>query len=117
MGNNDQGSCFCVIGIIIIVMTFVIWFNFFFLIIGVGFIMGGICLSQQKVKKAAYSSPTPSYQAQPVVQQSAPVASVPARQIEPPQPEIFEPETHKFCPHCGSPATENICQTCGSKID
>jgi len=117
MGNDDQGSCFCVIGIIILVMTFVIWFNFFFVIIGIGFILGGICLSQQKVKKSTYSSPTPTYQAQPTVQQPAPATTAPVPEPEPPQPVVIEPEKHKFCPHCGSPATDNICQTCGSKID
>ena len=111
MAQDDQSACFCVIGIIIIVMTFVIWFNFFFVIIGIGFIMAGICMSQQKVKKAAYTSP------QPAVQQPAPVTPTPAPQPEPPQPVAVEPEMHKFCPHCGSPATENICQTCGAKID
>ena len=112
MASDDQGPCFIVIGIIIIVMTFVIWWNIFFLIIGVGFIMGGICLSQQKVKKTAFISQSPSNQPQPAVQQTAPSTPAPP----PPQP-VKEPEKAKFCPHCGSPATENFCKSCGVKID
>ena len=108
MASNDQGSCFCVIGIIIIVFNFVFWWSIFFIIIGVGFIMGGICLSQQK-KKTALTSQSPS---QPAVQQTAPSTPAPP----PPQP-VKEPEKAKFCPHCGSPATENFCETCGAKID
>ncbi|MBA7623869.1 hypothetical protein ES703_31268 [subsurface metagenome] len=110
MASNDQGSCFCVIGIIIVVFTFVFGLGFFFLIIGGGFFIAGICLSQQK-KKAALTSQTPS---QPAVQQTAP--STPAPAPPPPQP-VKEPEKAKFCPHCGSPATENFCETCGAKID
>lgn len=117
MGSDDQGPCFITIGIIIIVMTFIIWFNFFFLIIGVGFIMGGICLSQQKVKKTTYSSTTPSYQQQPVVQQAPQTEALANPQPQPPQPKTTEPELHKFCPHCGSPTTEDLCQTCGVKVD
>ena len=108
MANDDQGSCFCVIGIIIIVFTFVFGLGFFILIIGVGFIMGGICISQQK-KKAALTSQTPSYQPQPAVQQTAPSTFAPP----PPQPV----EKAKFCPHCGSTASENFCESCGAKID
>ncbi|MFX1339848.1 MAG: hypothetical protein ACFFDK_14645 [Promethearchaeota archaeon] len=112
MANNDQAPCFIVIGIVIIVMTLIIWWSPFFLIIGVGFIFGGICLAQQKVKRTGYANQTPSYQAQPVIQQSAPVAAA----TVPPQP-VIEPERAKFCPHCGSPASDNFCSSCGSKIE
>ena len=93
-------------------MTFVIGLNFFFFIIVFGFIMGGICLSQQKVKKTAVTSQSPSYQPQPAVQQTAPSTPAPP----PPQP-VKELEKAKFCPHCGSPATDNFCKSCGVKID
>ncbi len=110
MANDDQAPCFFVIGIVIIVMTFVIWFNFFFVIIGVGFILGGICLSQQKAKRVALTNQSTSSQPQTIVQQTATPAPAP------PQP-AQEPEKAKFCPHCGSPATENFCESCGAQID
>jgi membrane protease subunit (stomatin/prohibitin family) len=114
MASDDQGPCFIVIGIVIIAMSFIIWWNLFIFIMGVGFIMGGICLSQQKVKRDTAASQTSTNQAQPAVQQTAPAAPAPAP--APPQP-VIEPEKAKFCPHCGSPANENFCEACGAKID
>ena len=110
MANDDQGACFFVIGIVIIVMTFVIWWSPFFLIVGVGFIIGGICLSQQKAKRVALTSQSTSSQPQSLIQQTATPVPVP------PQP-VQEPEKAKFCPHCGNPATENFCEACGAQID
>lgn len=112
MASDDQGPCFIVIGIVIIVMTLIIWWSPFFLIIGIGFIFGGICLSQQQVKRTTAASQAPSYQAQPAVEQSNPVAPVPA----PPQA-VIESEKAKFCPHCGSPVTGDYCESCGANID
>jgi hypothetical protein len=93
-------------------MTFIIWFNFFFVIIGIGFIMGGICLSQQKVKRTAFTSSTAASQTSTEVQQTPqPVPAQPA-----PTP-VAQPEEHRFCPHCGNPAEGEFCATCGAKID
>lgn len=116
MASDDQGPCFIVIGIVIIVATFIIWFSPFFLLIGIGFFMAGICLSHQKKKGAAYTTPLTSYQQQTGVQQPTQNVSIATPQPQPPQP-VKEIEKHKFCPHCGNPAAQNFCENCGAKID
>jgi hypothetical protein len=115
MANDDQGPCFIVIGIIIIVMSFVLFFNFFFIIIGAGFIMAGCCFSSQQQKRATQSTQTTTYQPAPVAPQ--PTQTAPVAEPEPPAPKVNNLEKHKFCPYCGSSASDNVCDNCGAKID
>ncbi|MBA7623868.1 hypothetical protein ES703_31267 [subsurface metagenome] len=107
MASSDQGPYYVVIGIINILMTF--W-NIFFLILGVALIVGGICLSQQKVIETVFTSQLPSSQPQPAVQQTAPSTHAPPQLVK-------EPEKAKFWSNCGSPKTENFIESCGAKID
>jgi hypothetical protein len=120
MGSDDTGPCFIVIGIILIVFDFVMFYTLYFTLLGVFFICMGCAASHKKLH------PTPKY-SQPTYQQTAPQQTTqPINQItqpiyQQPTPEVRKIEKaiekHQFCPYCGAIANGDYCAECGEKID
>ncbi len=103
---GDQGGCFIVLGILLIVAGWIWWLPC--IILGVCFLIGGIS-SSSKAKKRAAQQATTTYTQQPAPQpvQQAPVAPI---QEQP-------PAIARYCPDCGAPVEgTKFCPLCGKEI-
>jgi len=100
--QQQQGPCFLVMGIVLLVVGF--WWFWPLAVMGGIFFMIGICLISQQSKTTASQTAQQTAQ-QPVAQ---PVAQPAPVQI---------PESHQFCPHCGAQTKGKYCTACGSEID
>lgn len=111
MGSKDQGGCFAVIGILMMVAGFLWWFPLF--IMGALFLFCGICSSSKSKKRRAQQA-TPTFTQQAAQQQPAPQ---PVQQpVVAPVPEK-PPDIPRYCPDCGAPIKgEKFCPLCGAKI-
>ena len=107
MPQQQQGPCFLVMGIVLMVVGF--WWFWPLAVMGGIFFIIGICVISQEANKAkAQTQP-----AQPVSQLATQPVSQPVAQPAP----APVTETARFCPHCGAKTTGSYCSECGSEID
>ena len=111
MGSQDQGGCFAVLGILMIVAGFLWWWPLF--VMGVLFLICGI-VSSSKSKQGTAQQVTPTFtqQAAPQQPKSQPIQQTAVA----PVPEKTQ-AIHRYCPDCGAPTTEKFCSFCGKKIE
>jgi len=95
---GDQGGCFFCVGLILIAIGLFVVFNFLLVILGVVFMVGGICTMQKKKQQATTQTEVVS---EPIQQPSEPVPEIKAQ----------------FCPQCGSKEDSEYCSACGYKIE
>ena len=113
MGNQDQGGCFVVLGILMIVAGWFWWWPLF--IMGILFLFLGICFSSKSKQRAYQQAAAPTF-----TQQIAP--QQPTQQVTQPTPvapQVPEkaPAIARYCPDCGAPTEEKFCTLCGKEID
>ncbi|MFX1392042.1 MAG: hypothetical protein ACFFAH_00575 [Promethearchaeota archaeon] len=112
--KQEQGPCFLVMGIVLGAVGFLWWWPLMFL--GGFFFIMGICIIIQEANKPKTQT-TAQPTAEPVAQPAPQPVSQPISQPEPRSVPVQMPEYHKFCPHCGAPATGRFCSDCGTEID
>ncbi|MHA1257358.1 MAG: hypothetical protein ACTSPS_17345 [Promethearchaeota archaeon] len=112
MGSQDQGGCFVVIGIIMIIAGFVWWF-IPLMVLGVIFLVCGINKSSKSKQKATQQATTTfTPQAAPQQPVSQPVQQAPVAPIQEQPPAIA-----RYCPDCGAPVEgTKFCPLCGKEI-
>ena len=111
MGSQNQGGCFVVLGILMIVAGFLWWWPLF--VMGVLFLFCGICSSSKSKKKATHQATTTfTPQAAPQQPVSQPVQQAPVAPIQEQPPAIA-----RYCPDCGAPVEgTKFCPLGGAKI-
>ena len=98
MGSQNQGGCFVVLGIIMIIAGFVWWF-IPLMVMGVIFLVCGINKSSKSKQKATQQATTTfTPQAAPQQPISQPVQQAPVAPIQEQPPTIA-----RYCPDCGAP--------------
>lgn len=115
MGSQDQGGCFVVIGIIMIIAGFVWWF-IPLMVMGVIFLVCGINKSSKSKQKMSQQA-TPTFTQQAAPQQ--PVSQPVQQPVVAPVPEK-PPAIPRYCPDCGAAlknSAEKFCSFCGKEID